>query len=88
MENALGHDPLNALDAPVWGDTDGSGVVNVADILKLTRALLNQYTLSTDEMARVDMAPVIAGVPTPDGKITVGDLTVVQQILLGITTYP
>jgi hypothetical protein len=88
MENDLGHDPLNALDSPVWGDTDGNGVVNAADILKLTRALMDLETLSTTEMARVDIAPVIAGSPTPDGKITVGDLTVVQQIMLGITTYP
>ena len=88
MEIDAGHDPLNTIDAPVWGDADGNGVVNAADILKLTRALLNQYTLSTDEMARVDMAPVIAGSPAPDGQITAGDLTVVQQILLGVTSYP
>jgi subtilisin family serine protease len=88
MEVDLGHDPLDDSDSPVWGDTDGNGIVNAADILKLTRALLDLETLSTTEMARVDIAPVIAGVPTPDGKITVGDLTVVQQILLGITTYP
>ena len=88
MEIDAGHDPLNAIDSPAWGDTDGNGIVNAADILKLTRALLDLETLSTTEMARVDIAPVIAGVPTPDGKITVGDLTVVQQILLGITSYP
>lgn len=88
MEIDAGHDPLNAIDSPAWGDTDGNGVVNAADILKLTRALMDLETLSTAEMARADIAPVIAGVPTPDGELTVGDLTVVQQILLGVATYP
>ena len=88
MEFDSGHDPLDDSDSPVWGDTDGNGVVNAADILKLTRALLGLETLSTEDMARADIAPVIAGTPTPDGDITVGDLSVVQQILLGIASYP
>jgi subtilisin family serine protease len=88
MEVVTGHDPLSTIDAPVWGDTDGNGVVNAADILKLTRALMKLEMLSTEEEARVDIAPVIAGTPAPDGKITVGDLTVVQQILLGTTSHP
>ena len=88
MEVAAGNDPLNPADAPVWGDTDGNGVVNAADLLKLTRAILDQVVLTTAEMARVDIAPVIAGSPTPDGQLTAGDLAVVTQILLDQASNP
>jgi subtilisin family serine protease len=88
MEVAAGTDPLDSTDAPVWGDADDNGVVNAADLLLATRALLGLVTLTTAEMARLDIAPVIAGSPAPDGQITAGDLLVVQQILLGLASYP
>jgi hypothetical protein len=88
MELAAGHDPLLAGDSPVWGDTDDNGVVNAGDIIRLTRAVLGLTTLADDEKARVDIAPVIAGAPTPDNQVTLGDLVVVEGILLGVASYP
>jgi hypothetical protein len=88
MELAAGHDPLLGSDSPVWGDTDDNGVVDAADIIRLTRAVLGMTTLTDDEKARVDIAPVIAGTPTPDNQVTLGDLVVVEGILLGVATYP
>ena len=40
MELAAAHDPLDSGDAPVWGDADDNGVVNAADLIQLTRAVL------------------------------------------------
>lgn len=88
IESTAGHDPLDAQDAPVWGDTDGNGEVNAGDLVKLTRAVVGLYSLSTPEQARVDIAPVIAGIPVPDGQVTAGDLQVVTQILQGLATFP
>lgn len=88
MESATGHDPLDAQDAPVWGDTDGNGEVNAGDLVKLTRAVVGLYSLSTPEQARVDIAPVIAGIPVPDGQVTAGDLQVVTQILQRLAMFP
>jgi hypothetical protein len=88
MELAAGHDPLDAGDAPVWGDTDGNGVVEAADLVLLMRAVLGLTALTGAQQARVDIAPVIAGVPAADGQLTAGDLLVVQQILLGLAAYP
>jgi len=88
MELAAGHDPLFAGDAPLWGDADGSGVVNAADVLLLTRAVLGLVVLADDQKARVDIAPVNAGVPSPDGRLTPGDLVVVERILTGQASYP
>ncbi len=88
MELAAGHDPLFAGDAPLWGDTDGNGLVNAADVLLLTRALLGLTMLDDEQKARVDIAPVVAGVPLPDNQLTAGDLVVVEQILLGQASYP
>ena len=70
------------------GDADGDGVVNAADIILLTRAVLGLTTLNDDQKARVDIAPVIAGTPAPDNQVTVGDLLVVERILLGLASYP
>ncbi|HYQ71885.1 MAG TPA: S8 family serine peptidase, partial [Gammaproteobacteria bacterium] len=88
MELAAGHDPLSAGDAPVWGDADGNGFVNAADVLLLTRAVLGQVMLADEQKARVDIAPVIAGVPSPDDQLTPGDLVVVERILMGQASYP
>jgi hypothetical protein len=88
MELAAGHDPLLAADAPVWGDADANGVVNAADVLLLTRAVLGLHVLEDDQQARVDIAPVMAGVPSPDNRLSVGDLLVVERILLGQASYP
>ena len=88
MEVAAGHDPLSGSDAPVWGDTDGNGVVNAGDVMLLTRAVLGLIALTDPQKARVDIAPVIAGTPTPDKQVTLGDLVVVKQILLGVASYP
>jgi subtilisin family serine protease len=88
MEIAAGTDPLQVGDAPVWGDTNGNGVVDAADLLLLTRAVLGLTTLQDDQKARVDIAPVIAGIPAPDKQVTLGDLLVVEQILLGQASYP
>lgn len=88
MEVAAGHDPLLGSDAPVWGDADDNGVVNAADIVLLTRAVLGLTVLADDQKARVDIAPVIAGTPMPDQQLTPGDLVVVEQIVLGLASYP
>jgi subtilisin family serine protease len=88
MELAAGHNPLDGGDAPVWGDADDNGVVNAADIVKLRRAILDLDTLDDDAKARLDIAPVVSGIPAPDNRLTVGDLLVVEQILLGLLAYP
>jgi subtilisin family serine protease len=88
MEVVTGHDPLSAGDAPVWGDTDGNGVVNAADMVLLTRAVLGLTALSDAQQARVDIAPVVAGMPAPDNAVTLGDLLLVEQILLGLASFP
>jgi hypothetical protein len=44
--------------------------------------------LVEDQKARVDIAPVIAGSPSPDNQLTPGDLVVVEQIVLGQASYP
>jgi thermitase len=88
MEIAAGHDPLSGSDAPVWGDVDDNGVVDAADIVLLTRAVLGLTMLADDQKARADVAPIVGGTPAPDKQVTLGDLLVVQRILLGQVRYP
>jgi hypothetical protein len=64
----------------MYGDINGDGVVNAADILLATRAALNQYTLSTTQFRRADVAPRVAGTPAPDGQFNVADVLVIMQL--------
>ncbi|MGD2055631.1 MAG: S8 family serine peptidase [Gammaproteobacteria bacterium] len=82
MEAASLHDPLNAADAPVRGDINDDGVVNAADVLLGTRAILKLDTLTGDQLARADIGPLVSGTPSPDGLFTAGDLQLIQQIAL------
>jgi subtilisin family serine protease len=88
MEFAAGHDPLLGSDVPVWGDSDDNGVVIAGDVIMLVRAVLGLTLLDDSQKARVDIAPVVAGNPMPDGRLTAGDLTVIQQFLFGQVVYP
>jgi len=81
-EIAAGTDPFDPLSFPVTtipGDVTGDGIVNAADVLVCTRIMLGQAAVNYDPAC--DVAP--RGTPL-DGKITAGDIAVLQQMALGI----
>ena len=72
---------FKGFNTSIWSNVTG-------DVMLLTRAVLGLIALTDPQKARVDIAPVIAGTPTPDKQVTLGDLVVVKQILLGVASYP
>jgi hypothetical protein len=91
MEIAAGHDPLNPSDAPVWGDINDDGMVDAADVLLATRAVLGAPTLSSSESARGNLAPLAGGMPQyppVDGPaLDTADLLLIQRKALGLSAF-
>jgi hypothetical protein len=66
------------------GDITGDGKVDAADVLIVTRILLEgtQQSLTPEEMQIIDVAPLVNGVPDPDGQITAGDQLIITRMAL------
>jgi hypothetical protein len=76
------------LTVKVIGDITGStgspdGVFDLADALAYLRIALHQDPTPAN-IAGVDLAPVINGVPQGDGKINVGDAVAALEHLVGL----
>ena len=80
-ELGAGSDPNNSSSIPAYslGDINNDGVVNTADVLLATRILLGSLTPTTDQLLRADIAPLVGGIPAPDGEFNAGDLLVIQR---------
>jgi len=83
-EVAAGTDPLNPPSASVAdGDLNSDGLVNAADVLLAQRIVLGQLTPTLSQLQHGDVAPLINGIPAPDGQFNVGDLLVITRKALG-----
>ena len=85
LEVELGTDPNAAGSYPPAGDGDltGDGLVDVRDLLWGQQAILGTRTLDTGQRLRGDVAPLVNGSPAPDGQFNLGDLVVIQRMVLG-----
>lgn len=61
------------------GDINGDGVVNTADFLLATQIVMGILIPDSNQMLRGDVAPLVNGVPVPDGNIDTGDLVIIQR---------
>ncbi len=88
-EVAAGSNPLdiNSIPASPDGDLNIDGFVNVADILIAQQILSGQLAPTAEQLAHGDVAPLINGVPTPDGQFNVGDLVVIMRKATGIISF-
>ena len=89
VEIAAGTNPLDNTSYPLIadGDVNGDGQVDIADLLLAMRILNGQYTPTPEEQVRWDVAPLVNGVPQPDGQNTLGDYVVLQRKVLGIISF-
>ena len=74
---AAGHD----------GDINIDGQVNAVDILWSQQTLFETRSLSPDELLHGDVAPLVSGIPQPDGVFNSGDALIIQRIVLGMLNF-
>jgi hypothetical protein len=89
MEVLTGSDPLDDADYLTWGDLDGNGVVNAADVVIATHVLLGQRILTAAELVCGNVASLVAGVTasSPDDNFTVGDLLLISGKATGAVNF-
>jgi len=80
-ETAAGYDPKSPTDYPVWGDINNDRAVDAADVLLANRAVLGLVTLSPDQLARGNVAPLVNGEPDspPDDAFTIADVLLITR---------
>lgn len=76
------HAPAAAPIADHDGDINIDGAVDVVDMLWGIQALQGARTLSAGEESHGDVAPLMSGIPQPDGEFDLGDVAVIQRMLL------
>jgi len=88
-ESLAGTDPLDATSNFIWGDINNSGSVNAADVLLATRAALGVLTLSADQLARGNVAPLVGGQPAslPGDDFNVADLLLITGKATGVMSF-
>jgi hypothetical protein len=89
MEVAAGYDPLDDASYPVWGDINDDRVVDTADVLLASRAVLGLVPLSGPELARGKVAPLVNGTPWPaaNAPLNAADLLLIERKALGVVGY-
>lgn len=87
VELAQGTDPASGVDYPSSGDVDLDGRTGASDLLLVARFILGLETPSKAQLARVDVAPLSGGAPSPDGVLGVADLLILQRRVLGLTGF-
>lgn len=89
LEIAAGTNALDIASFPVLsdGDLNDDGNVDVRDVLIAYRALMGDLVLSPFQTARGDVAPLISGIPAPDGEFNPGDALLIQRKALGLVSF-
>ncbi len=89
VEIAAGSDPLDAgvIPGSASGDINGDGSVDVIDVLLAWRILSGSLAPDTNQLLRGDVAPLVGGVPVPDGQFTLGDAYLIQAKAVGRISY-
>jgi subtilisin family serine protease len=88
-ESLAGTDPLDDMSVLVWGDIDNNGVVNAADVLIASRAVLGLVTLTSEQLARGNVAPLVGGMPAsaPGDEFNVADLLLITGKATGAMSF-
>lgn len=88
-EVAAGTDPTSAASYPIIsdGDLSGDGLVDVRDVLLGMQIVQGRLTPTLVQLSHGDVAPLVNGLPAPDGVFNLGDLLIIQRKALGELSF-
>ena len=69
------------------GDMNNDGNVDIADALYALRISAGLVSPTLNDLSRGDVAPLVNGIPQPDGKIDISDVVVIMRKAVGLTTW-
>jgi hypothetical protein len=69
------------------GDVNGDGIVDVQDAKLALWIAAHEVTPTAEQLRAGDAAPLVNGVPSPDGKIDVGDALVILSKIAGKVSW-
>ena len=87
VELIAGSNPLDILSTPADGDINQDGSVNVIDLMLASQITLGLKTPTPDEMLHGDVAPLLSGIPNPDGVFNAADLLIIQRKVFGLVSF-
>ena len=69
------------------GDTDGDGAVAVEDALSAVQVWAGRKAPDESQRQSMDVAPIVGGVPRPNGIIDTGDAVAILGVIVGINNF-
>ena len=69
------------------GDTDGDGAVGVEDAFAAAQVWAGVKSPDQSQRQRMDIAPIVGGVPRPNGIIDTGDAVAILGVIVGINNF-
>ncbi|MBJ6727977.1 putative Ig domain-containing protein, partial [Geomesophilobacter sediminis] len=74
---------------PLKGDLNGDGSFDISDALKVYQAVMGKLTLTPEESAAADVAPLSAetGQPTGDNVVDIADVIIILRRIVGAVTW-
>ena len=78
--------PSNSITPEPDGDLDGGGV-SITDGLRALRIAAGIIAPTSADLMHGDVAPLVNGVPQPDGKINLSDVVVILRMSVGLLSW-
>ncbi len=78
------------IDRPANGVLDPestTGIPTISDAIIVLAFAMKAAVPTTAEILHADVAPLVHGVPQPDGKIDLGDVIVILRRVVGLTNW-
>ena len=85
--NTVGVLPLDDAAPVFFCDLNSDSKVDVTDALRALSIEIGLAAPNAADWARGDVAPIVNGVPQPDGKIDIGDVVVILRRAVGLKTW-
>lgn len=89
VEIAAGSDPTNPASTPfsIDGDVNIDGIVDVRDLVLLSKFIFGLAVPNADQLVHADVAPLVSGYPVSDGQLNAADFIVLTRKVLGIISF-